>query len=91
MAEAVYVLCALTSLACAVLLMRGYLRTQARLLLWSSLCFVCLTANNLLLFADKVLFPEVLDVIGVPFAIWRALVALLGLGLLMFGLIWESE
>jgi hypothetical protein len=91
MAEAVYVLCALTSLACAVLLMRGYLRTRARLLLWSSLCFVCLTLNNLLLFADKVVFPEVSNVLGVPFAIWRAAVALLGLGLLLFGLIWESE
>jgi hypothetical protein len=91
MAEAVYVLCALTSLACAVLLMRGYLRTRARLLLWSSLCFICLTLNNLLLFADKVVFPEVSNLLGVPFAIWRAAVALLGLGLLLFGLIWESE
>lgn len=91
MAEAVYVLCALTSLACAVLLMRGYLRTRARLLLWSSLCFVCLTLNNVLLFADKVIFPDINEVLGVPFAIWRAFIAVLGLGLLLFGLIWDSE
>ena len=40
MAAAVYVLCALTSLACAVLLLRAYLRRKVRLLLWSGLGFV---------------------------------------------------
>ena len=39
-ARAVYVLCALTSLGCAVLLVRGYLESRARLLLWSSVSFV---------------------------------------------------
>ena len=34
MATLVYALCALTSLACAVLLLRGYLSSRARLLLW---------------------------------------------------------
>ena len=35
----VYVLCLLTSLACAVLLLRSYRQTRIRLLLWSGLCF----------------------------------------------------
>ncbi|MGK2935600.1 MAG: DUF5985 family protein [Gemmatimonadaceae bacterium] len=33
MIQLVYVLCALTSIACAVLLLRGYFRTRVRLLL----------------------------------------------------------
>jgi hypothetical protein len=37
MAAAVYVLCALTSLACAVLLLRSYARRRVRLLLWNGL------------------------------------------------------
>ena len=59
LAIAVYLLCAATSLACAVLLLRGYLRTRARFLLWSSLCFACLAVNNLILFVDKVVLPDV--------------------------------
>ena len=91
MAETVYVLCALTCLASAVLLLRGYLRTKARLLLWSCLCFTALTANNVLLFADKVLFPEVNQLAGIQFAVWRSLFALLGLVVLLLGLIWDSD
>ena len=37
MAPAVYVLCALTSLACAVLPLRAYSARGVRLLLWSGL------------------------------------------------------
>ena len=87
MAEAVYVLCALTSIACAVMLLRGYLKTRARFLLWSSLCFVALMFNNLLLFVDNVMFPDrqLIDPAG------RSLVALVGLSLLLYGLIWDAE
>ena len=53
MAEIVYVLCALTSLACATLLARAWRRTRSRLLMWSALCFLCFTANNVLLYADR--------------------------------------
>ena len=90
-AEAVYVLCAATCIACAVLLFRGYARNRARLLLWSALCFVGLAVNNLLLFADRVLFPEVSHVAGVSFPIWRTLAALVALSLLLYGLIWDAE
>jgi hypothetical protein len=91
MAEAVYALCAITSLACAAMLLRGYLRSRARLLLWSSLCFVFLFLNNVLLFVDKVLLPERDDMLGVSFAVWRSSVALVGIGLLLIGLVWEGE
>jgi hydrogenase/urease accessory protein HupE len=85
MAEIVYILCALTSLMCAVLLGRGYRRSGARLLLWSALCFVGLTINNVLLFIDKFALPNV-DLLLLRNA--TALVALLPL---LYGLIWDSQ
>jgi hypothetical protein len=83
-AEAVYVLCALTSLACTWLLLRSYAETRVRLLLWSGLCFVGLALNNLILFVDKIVTPDV-DLSTV-----RLLPAFVGVCVLLFGLIWES-
>jgi hypothetical protein len=85
MAAAVYVLCALTSLACAVLLLRAYARNHVRLLLWSGLCFCGLFINNALLFTDRIVLPEI-DLLLV-----REFAALVGLLLLLYGLIWETE
>lgn len=91
MAEAVYILCALTSLACAVMLARGFSQTGARFLLWSSFCFVGLAANNILLFLDKVVFPDVSGFLNLSFSVWRSIAALIGLALLLYGLIWDAE
>ena len=91
MAEAVYVLCAVTSLLCAGLLVRGYLRSRSRFLLWSSLCFAALAVNNLLLLLDKVILHNQATIGGVNFALLRAIVAAIGLGLLMYGLVWDAE
>ncbi|MGH4015213.1 MAG: DUF5985 family protein [Pseudonocardiaceae bacterium] len=86
MAEAIYILCALTSVGCAVLLFRGYRASRMRLLFWSSLCFGGLALNNVMLFADAVIVPEI-DLFGA----WRSVVALAGLGVLIFGLVWEAK
>jgi hypothetical protein len=86
MAETVYVLCALTSIACAVMLFRGYSRSRTKLLLWSSLCFVGLAANNVLLFLDKVVFAN-----GPDLSLYRSLAAFCALALLVFGLVWDTE
>ena len=40
MAPYIYALCALTSLVCSVLLLRGYSDSRYRLLFWAGLCFV---------------------------------------------------
>jgi hypothetical protein len=81
MAEAVYLLCALTSLACALLLLRGYRASRTRLLFWSCLCFVGLTLNNVLLFVDLVMVPEF------DLRVLRASTALGSLALLVYGLV----
>jgi len=85
MAEAVYLLCALTSIVCAALLYRGYRASRTRLLFWSSLCFSGLAVHNVLLFLDLVVVPEV------DLFYWRTAVALASMLVLLFGLIWESR
>jgi hypothetical protein len=92
MAEAVYALCALTSIAIAVLLFRGYARSGARFLMWSGLCFVGLAINNALLFVDNVVFPERdLVFLQVSMRVWRSIAALVGLALLLWGLIFDAD
>lgn len=80
----VYGLCALTSLVCAVLLLRSYHRSRVRLLLWSGLCFVCFTLNNILLIIDVRVLPEQ------DLSIVRSLPSLVGVALLLYGLVWET-
>ena len=91
MAAIVYILCALTSLACAVMLWRGFAQSRARFLMWSSLCFAALAINNILLFVDKLVLPDVDSFAGISFPIWRSVAALIGLALLIYGLIWDAE
>lgn len=81
----VYALCALTSIACAVLLLRGYRRSGVRLLLWSGLCFAGLALNNVLLFIDVRVVPDV------DLSIWRTIPAVIGIVILLYGLIWETS
>jgi hypothetical protein len=84
MAVLIYVLCAVTSAACAWLLLRGYRDTGARLLLWSGLCFVGLALNNILLFIDLNVVP------AYDLSTWRTLPAVIGVSLLLYGLVWDS-
>lgn len=81
----VYALCALTSIACAVLLLRGYRRSGVRLLLWSGLCFAGLALNNVLLFIDVRVVPDV------DLSLWRTIPAVIGIVILLYGLIWERS
>jgi len=85
MAEAVYILCALTSLFCAGLLIRSYRARRTRLLLWSSLCFIGLALNNALLVIDVMLVPNT------DLSWLRTSVAAVAMVLLLVGLIWESR
>ncbi len=84
MAAVIYTLCTLTSLICAVLLLRGYAKSKYRLLLWAGICFVGITLNNALLVADKLIFQDV-DLLTI-----RLLVALIALIFLVYGLIFDE-
>lgn len=84
MAPFIYALCALTSLVCAVLLLRGYRDSQYRLLFWAGLCFTGLTINNVLMIGDKFFFVQ--D----PMLTLRLVVSLVSIGLLLYGLIFDE-
>jgi hypothetical protein len=85
MATLIYVMCALTSLLCALLLLRGFRSSRARLLFWAALCFAGLAINNLLVFVDERIVPTT------DLSVWRSLPALLGVAVLIYGLVWEVQ
>ena len=84
MTTLVYVLCAATSLACAVLLLRGWRQQRAPLLLWSGLCFVGFALGNAALMVDRVVMP------ASDFWMLRSVPVLVGLGVLLYGMVWEA-
>jgi hypothetical protein len=81
----VYILCFLTSAACAWLLGRSYRSTHMRLLMWSSVCFGFLAANNLLLVVDLLVVPS-LDL-----RLARLVLALAAVVALIWGFVWQLE
>jgi hypothetical protein len=85
MPEVVYILCAATSLLCASLLAVSYRRRGSRFLLWSTLCFVGLAINNVLLVLDLVIIPDV------DLSLLRSGTGVVALLLMVVGLIWESS
>ncbi|MGC1784606.1 MAG: DUF5985 family protein [Acidobacteriaceae bacterium] len=85
MAPALYVATCLTTLLCAVLLLRAYVIVRRRLLLWSGVCFIGLTVSNLLVIADLIMFPKT------DFYTYRLGSAAIAMALLLYGLIWESQ
>ena len=84
-AKAIYILCAVASTLCAVLLFRGYRATNGRapLLLWSTLCFAGIALNNVILVIDLVVVPDI------DLSLVRSLPALAAMLVLLIGLIWE--
>lgn len=85
MFAALYILTIVITLVCSILLLRSYIRVRNRLLLWSGLCFAGLTIENLLVFADLILFP------AVDLYTYRLVSAAIAISLLLFGLVWERQ
>ena len=81
----VYILCFVTSAACAWLLGSGYKRAKVRLLLWSSICFTFLALNNAALVVDLLLIPEA------DLRLARLLLALAAVLSLIWGFVWDVE
>jgi len=84
MAQFVYALCGLTSVACALLLYRQYRATPGRLLFWSAGCFICFAVANVMLFVDLVVLPSV------DLSLFRNCITLAGISMLLAALIWEG-
>jgi len=84
MATTVYLLCAVTSAICAVLLLREYRRGRTRLLLWSSLCFCFLMISNILLVVDLAILPDI------DLSLVRTAAAAAAIATMLFGLVWDS-
>ena len=82
MGQAVYILCALTSLGCTLLLIGRYRKTRVDLLFWSAIAFLLLTVTNVLLFVDLVILGA-----GFDLSLFRNGSTLLGTLLLLYGLI----
>ena len=85
MSATVYILTCITTLLCAVMLLRGYARVRRRLLLWSGLCFIGLTVTNVFKVLDLIIF------LHTDLYTYRLGSAALAMGLLIYGLIWESQ
>ncbi len=81
MEQAIYILCALTSFLCTLLLLRRWKATKLGLLFWSGICFLTLTLANILLFVDRILVPHM------DLALLRNSVTLLAIICMLFGLI----
>ncbi|MDB5558110.1 MAG: hypothetical protein JWQ36_1044 [Enterovirga sp.] len=82
---AIYLLCLLASAGCAALLIRSYVQTGARLLLWSAACFILLAFNNFLVVLDLLVIESI------DFTVVRRLTALAAVCVLVFGFIWETD
>ena len=83
---AVFLLCLATSAACAWLLFRQYSRTRSRLLLWSAICFLGLTFNNLFVVVDILVLSEAMSLLPL-----RHLTSLLAVSILIYGFVWEAD
>jgi hypothetical protein len=82
MGFAVYILCALTSLGCTLLLIGRYRKSRVDLLFWSAVAFLLLTVTNILLFVDLVLLGQSMDL-----SVYRNGVTLIAITVLLYGLI----
>lgn len=85
LAEAIYLLCAATSLVAAGLLLRYYLARRTPLLLWSTIGFLGLAVNNVLVYADLVLFA------GIDLSLPRTIAGAAGMLAMVYGLIWKAD
>ncbi|RYD43422.1 MAG: hypothetical protein EOP83_31830 [Verrucomicrobiaceae bacterium] len=83
---AVYILCFVTSLGCAVMLGRSYLRSRVGLLFWSAACFILLSLNNLVIVFDMLVIGPTID-LQLP----RLFISLAAVSTLLFGFIWNGE
>lgn len=81
----VYSLGVITSIACALLLIRAYTRTRTRLILFSAIAFVLLAINATLVFID-IFWPPSGNLLP-----YRQAVSIGAVMVLIYGFLWEAE
>lgn len=81
MAAVVYVLCLLTAIGCAAVLLNAYRRTRSTLLFWSGMCFALLAVNDLFVLLD-IYVIHWLDLWGVRRTLGLAAVVVMLVGLI---------
>jgi hypothetical protein len=84
-AKTIYLLCAATSLVVAMMLLRQYLKSRTRLLLWSLISFAGLAVNNVLVYVDLVMYT------GVDLSLYRSAAGAIAMAVMLYGLIWETR
>lgn len=84
MAGIVYILCAVLSLSCAVLLLSGFRKNKFRLLFWSSIGFFGFAINNVLLFVDVIMLPNT------DLLVLRTIPGLIGMIIMVYGLVTDT-
>ena len=80
-AEAIYLLCGLTSLVAAFMLLRHYRQRRTSLLFWSVVAFAGLAINNVMIYVDLVLFT------GVDLSLYRTAAGAAAMLALTYGLV----
>jgi len=85
MTLALDILTLLTTVLCAILLLRAYHNVRKRMLFWSGLCFVGLSLAALLRIADLRIF------LATDLYTYRLGMGALAMAFLLYGLIWESQ
>ena len=85
LAEAIYLLCAATSLVAGALLLRYYLARRTPLLLWSCIGFLGLAVNNVLVYVDLVLVPQA------DLRLARTIAGAAAMLAMVYGLIWKAD
>jgi len=81
----VYLLCFISGALCAYLLFVAFARQKRQLFLWSAICFSLLALNNLLVFLDIIILP---NINLLPYRLFASLAAVI---VLLYGFIWEIE
>jgi hypothetical protein len=84
-AKTIYLLCAATSLLVAMMLMRQYVISRTRLLLWSVISFAGLAVNSVLVYVDLVMYT------GVDLSMYRSAAGAFAMTVMLYGLIWETR
>jgi hypothetical protein len=84
-AKTIYLLCAAASLVVALMLLRQFLKSRTRLLLWSLVCFTGLAANSVLVYIDLVVYT------GVDLSVYRSAAGAAAMAAMLYGLVWETR